>query len=164
LIGTVIVSWFGWSAGIGPETPLSAPPEWFRWPALLASAFSFGVLFSVRGKEFYIAMLAAVVSYVVSRIGVAAGGLEFGVLLASMSVAVLANLYGRIFKQTGALIRVPGVILLVPGTIGYHGATALLLDGGADLTETSLLALRLLISLVGGLLFGNTLLPPRRGH
>jgi len=30
--------------------------------------------------------------------------------------------------------------------------------------DTTLLALRLLISLVGGLLFGNTLLPPRRGH
>jgi len=81
-----------------------------------------------------------------------------------LSIAVLANLYGRIYKQTGALVRVPGVILLVPGTIGYHGATALLLDGGANLTDTSLLALRLLIALVGGLLFGNTLLPPRRGH
>ena len=54
--------------------------------------------------------------------------------------------------------------MLVPGTIGYHGATALFLDGGANLTDTTLLALRLLISLVGGLLFGNTLLPPRRGH
>lgn len=164
LIGTVIVGWFGWSVDIESAARLPAPPDWFRWPALLASAFSFAVLFSVRKKEFHIAMLAAIVSYVVSRIGVAAGGLEIGVLLASMSVAVLGNLYGRVFKQSGALIRVPGVILLVPGTIGYHGATALFLDGGANLTDTSLLALRLLIALVGGLLFGNTLLPPRRGH
>ena len=164
LIGTVIVGWFGWSSGSGVTAQLLAPPDWFRWPALLFSAFSFAVLFSVRKKEFHIAMLAAIVSYVISRIGVAAGGLEFGVLLASMSVAVLANLYGRIYKQTGTLIRVPGVILLVPGTIGYHGATALFLDGGVNLTDTSLLALRLLIALVGGLLFGNTILPPRRGH
>jgi len=164
LIGTVIVSWFGWSTDIELLSHLSAPPDWFRWPALLAAAFSFAVLFSARKKDFHIAMLAAIVSYVISRIGVAVGGLEFGVLLASMSIAVLANLYGRVFKQTGALIRVPGIILLVPGTIGYHGATALFLDGGANLTDTTLLALRLLISLVGGLLFGNTLLPPRRGH
>jgi uncharacterized membrane protein YjjP (DUF1212 family) len=164
LIGTVIVGWFGWSTDVTSLTQLPSPPDWFRWPALLASAFSFAVLFSARRKDFHIAMLAAIVSYVVSRAGVAAGGLEFGVLLASMSVTVLANLYGRIFKQTGALIRVPGVILLVPGTIGYHGATALFLDGGANFTDTTLLALRLLISLVGGLLFGNTLLPPRRGH
>ena len=164
LIGTVIVGWFGWSVDIETATQLSAPPDWFRWPALLAAAFSFGVLFSVRKKDFHIAMLAAIVSYVISRAGVAAGGLEFGVLLASMAVAVLSNLYGRFFKQSGALIRVPGVILLVPGTIGYHGATALFLDGGANLTDTTLLALRLLIALVGGLLFGNTLLPPRRGH
>ena len=164
LIGTVIVGWFGWSVDIEAAAVLPAPPDWFRWPALLAAAFSFGVLFSVRKKEFHIAMLAAIVSYVVSRAGVAAGGLEFGVLLASMAVAVLSNLYGRFFKQSGALIRVPGVILLVPGSIGYHGATALFLDGGANLTDTTLLALRLLIALVGGLLFGNTLLPPRRGH
>jgi len=164
LIGTVIVSWFGWSSDIEKLAQLPAPPDWFRWPALLAAAFSFAVLFSARKKDFHIAMLAAIVSYVISRIGVAVGGLEFGVLLASMSIAILANLYGRVFKQTGALIRVPGIILLVPGTIGYHGATALFLDGGANLTDTTLLALRLLISLVGGLLFGNTLLPPRRGH
>ncbi len=164
LIGTVIVGWFGWSVDIGSQAQLLSPPDWFRWPALLASAFSFAVLFSARKKDFHIAMLAAIISYVISRAGVAAGGLEFGVLLASMAIAILANLYGRVFKQTGALIRVPGVILLVPGTIGYHGATALFLDGGESLTDTTLLALRLLISLVGGLLFGNTLLPPRRGH
>lgn len=164
LIGTVIVGWFGWAPGPESAIQLSAPPNWFHWPALLAASLSFGVLFSARKKEFHIAVLAAIVSYLISRVGVAVGGLEFGVLLASMSVAVLANLYGRVFKQSGALVRVPGVILLVPGTIGYHGATALFLDGGANLTDTSLLAMRLLISLVGGLLFGNTLLPPRRGH
>jgi uncharacterized membrane protein YjjP (DUF1212 family) len=164
LIGTVIVGWFGWTAGTEAASPLSTPPDWFRWPALLAAAFSFAVLFSVRRKDFHIAMLAAIFSYLVSRAGVAAGGLEFGVLLASMSIAVLANLYGRIYKQTGNLVRIPGIILLVPGTIGYHGATALFLDGGADLTDTTMLAVRLLIALVGGLLFGNTLLPPRRGH
>ncbi len=164
LIGTVIVNWFGWSTGIGSVVVLSEPPEWFRWPALLAAAFSFAVLFSARKKDIHIAMLAAIISYLISRAGVAAGGLEFGVLLASMSIAVLSNLYGRLFKQTGALIRVPGIILLVLGTIGYHGATALFLDGGASLGDTTMLAFRLLISLVGGLLFGNTLLPPRRGH
>jgi uncharacterized membrane protein YjjP (DUF1212 family) len=164
LIGTVIVHWFGWSVDSESFHALVAPPDWFRWPALVAAAFSFAVLFSTRRKDFHIAMAAAIISYMVSRAGVAAGGLEFGVLLASMTMAVLANLYGRIYKQAGALIRVPGVILLVPGTIGYHGATALFLDGGADLTDTTLLALRLLISLVGGMLFGNTLLPPRRGH
>ena len=100
LIGTVVVGWFGWSADQTSMTHLSSPPDWFRWPALLAAAFSFGVLFSARWKELHIAMLAAIVSYLVSRIGVAMGGLEFGVLLASMSVAVLANLYGRFFKQT----------------------------------------------------------------
>lgn len=164
LIGTVVVKWFGWSMDVELLVSLAEPPEWFRWPALLAAAFSFAVLFSVRRKDMHIAMLAAIISYMISRAGVAAGGLEFGVLLASMSIAVLANLYGRLFKRTGALIRVPGIILLVPGTIGYHGATALFLDGGENISDTTMLAFRLLIALVGGLLFGNTLVPPRRGH
>ena len=164
LIGTVVVHWIGWSADLDGLANLPSPPDWFRWPALVGAAFSFGVLFSVRPRDFHIAMLAAIVSYSVSRVGVAMGGVEFGVLLASLCIAVLANLYGRYFKLPGALIRVPGIILLVPGTIGYHGAATLFLHGGEDLSETTLLAFRLVISLVGGLLFGNTLVPPRRGH
>jgi uncharacterized membrane protein YjjP (DUF1212 family) len=164
LIGTVFVQWLGWTSTQESQVHLAVPPDWVRWPALVLASFSFAVLFSVRKKEFGIAMLAAIISYIISRLGVAAGGLEFGVLLASMSVAVLANLYGRFFKQSGALIRVPGIILLVPGTIGYSGVTALFLDGGEGLSDTMLLAFRLVISLVGGLLFGNVLVPPRRGH
>lgn len=164
LIGTVIVNWIGWSESFDALEHLPSPPEWFRWPALLAAAFSFGVLFSVRLKDFHIAVLAAIVSYTVSRVGVAMGGIEFGVLLAAMTIAVMSNVYGRVYKLPGSLIRVPGIILLVPGTIGYHGATALFLESGDDLSDTTLLAFKLVIALVGGLLFGNTLVPPRQGH
>jgi len=164
LIGTVIINWFGWSASYDSAVSLPAPPDWFRWPALVAAAFSFAVLFSVRLKEFPIAMSAAIISYLVSRVGVAMGGLEFGVLIASMTIAILGNLYGRFYKRPGALIRVPGIILLVPGTIGYSGITAIFLQGGDGFADLATLALRLVISLVGGLLFGNTLVPPRRGH
>jgi len=164
LIGTVIINWFGWSASYDSAVSLPAPPDWFRWPALVAAAFSFAVLFSVRLKEFPIAMSAAIISYLVSRVGVAMGGLEFGVLIASMTIAILGNLYGRFYKRPGALIRVPGIILLVPGTIGYSGITAIFLQGGDGFADLATLALRLVISLVGGLLSGNTLVPPRRGH
>jgi uncharacterized membrane protein YjjP (DUF1212 family) len=164
LIGTIAVRWVGWSEETAAVGNLALPPEWFRWFALVIAAFSFAVLFSVRLKDFHIAMAAAIISYTVSRVGVAAGGLEFGVLLASMTLAVLANGYGRLYKLPGALIRVPGIILLVPGTVGYSGATALFLEAGAGLGDAVLMVLRLVISMVGGLLFGNTLLSPRRGH
>lgn len=164
LIGTVVVKWFGWSLLESPVEALLVPPDWFRWPALLAASFSFAVLFSVRKQDFHIAMLAAILSYVISRAGVEIGGVEFGVLLSSMCIGILANLYGRLFRQAGALIRVPGVILLVPGTIGYNGAMGLFLVGGDDLSETVMLVARMVIALVGGLLFGNTLVPPRKGH
>jgi uncharacterized membrane protein YjjP (DUF1212 family) len=164
LIGTVVVKWFGWQMLETPLEPLVIPPDWIRWPALLAASFSFAVLFSVRHRDFYIAMLAAILSYVISRVGVAIGGIEFGVLLAAMCIGILSNLYGRFFRQTGALIRVPGVILLVPGTIGYGGAMGLFLLNSSDPGETSLLVFRMVIALVGGLLFGNTIVPPRKGH
>ena len=52
LIGTVVVNWIGWTVDFDPTASLPSPPDWFRWPALLAAAFSFGVLFSVRRKGF----------------------------------------------------------------------------------------------------------------
>ena len=62
----------------------------------------------------------------------------------------------------GALIRVPGIILAVPGSVGFR-SLFLAFDGdvarGLDTATT--LAL-LLVSLVAGLLFANLIVAPRK--
>ncbi|MEJ8569345.1 threonine/serine ThrE exporter family protein [Elongatibacter sediminis] len=162
VIGTVVAHWLGWDAPGDRLSSVMAPPAWVQWPSLLVAALGFGVLFSVRPVDFPLAVLAAVTSYVVSRFASAMGGVEFGVLVAAFAVAVLGNSLGRLLRLPASLVRVPGIILLVPGALGYRAVTNLLLHGTANPQETALTVAILLVSLVGGLLIGNTVVPPRR--
>ena len=162
LIGTVFVGWLGWLDQPAAPLDLPRPPAWFQVPALLGSAFGFAVLFSVKPRDFPIAMAAAIISYVVSRVASAAGGIEFGVLCASLTIALMANLVCGRLKRPGSLIRSPGIILLVPGSIGYRAATDALVGQTGTAQETAWLVATVVISLVGGLLIGNTLVAPPR--
>ena len=162
LVGKVIAGWFGWTDSGSLQWAMASPPGWFQWPSLLLCGLAFAVLFNVRYRDMYLAVFAAVTGYAVSRAGVIMGGVEFGILLAALVVGLLGNLLGRWLRRPASLVRVPGIILLVPGALGYRAVTHALLDTNANPQETVLLASILVIALVGGLLIGNTIVPPRR--
>lgn len=162
LVGKVIAGWLGWTDSGVLQWASAVPPDWFQWPALLLSGLAFAVLFNVHYRDIYLAVFAAVTGYAVSRAGVIMGGVEFGILLAALVVGLLGNLLGRWLRRPASLVRVPGIILLVPGALGYRAVTHALLDTNANPQETVLLASILVIALVGGLLIGNTIVPPRR--
>jgi uncharacterized membrane protein YjjB (DUF3815 family) len=59
-------------------------------------------------------------------------------------------------------VREPGILLLVPGSVGFR-SVSYLLDRNTSLGfDTGILLVTLLISLVGGLMFGELLIAPRR--
>lgn len=161
LVGKVVAGWLGWTDAGSLAWGSAVPPQWFQWPALLLAGLAFAVLFNVRYRDIYLAVLAAVTGYVVSRVGVVLGGVEFGILLAALAVGLLGNLLGRWLRRPASLVRVPGIILLVPGALGYRSVTHVLLGANPNPQETVLLAAILVIALVGGLLIGNTIVPPR---
>jgi uncharacterized membrane protein YjjB (DUF3815 family) len=87
-----------------------------------------------------------------------AGGTFFG----GLAIAAASNAYGRWANRPGALIRVPGIILLVPGSVGFRTLNSVM-EGDMNLgLNTALVLLSALIALVAGLLFGNLLVPSRR--
>ncbi|MDZ4729450.1 MAG: threonine/serine exporter family protein [Xanthomonadales bacterium] len=162
LVGSVIAGWLGWTTAGTLQWGAASPPDWFHWPALLSAGLAFAVLFNVRHRDIYLAVLAAVTGYAASRAGVILGGVEFGILLAALVVALLGNLLGRWLRRPASLIRVPGIILLVPGALGYRTVTNVLLQSNPNPQETAMFAALLVVALVGGLLIGNTIVPPRR--
>jgi uncharacterized membrane protein YjjB (DUF3815 family) len=162
LVGSVIANWLGWKTAGTWVWAETLPPAWSQWPALLVCGLAFAVLFNVRYREIYLAVFAAVTGYAVSRAGVIMGGVEFGILLAALVVGVLGNLLGRWLRLPASLVRVPGIILLVPGALGYRTVTNVLINANPNPQETALFAAILVVALVGGLLIGNTIVPPRR--
>lgn len=137
-------------------------PLWVEPVALLIAAAMFGIQFKAGWRDLPLVMAAAVLGYAMTRIGGDAMGLGSGIFLGGLVVGSAANAYARWRNRPGAIIRVPGIILAVPGSVGFR-SLILVFDGhAASALETAGTVLLMLAALVGGLLFGNLLVPPRR--
>lgn len=157
--GTQIAHLFGWTQ---TATLIDPVPGWVLWPALLCAAFGFAVSFGARRVDFPLVMTAAIGSYLITRYFGMAVGSGAGVFLAALVACAAGNLYARVFRRPGALIRLPGIILLVPGSVGFRSLTHAFERDIFLSLDTSFTLLTILITLVAGLLFGNLLVPPRR--
>ncbi|HEX7731847.1 MAG TPA: threonine/serine exporter family protein [Rhodanobacter sp.] len=141
-------------------------PGWTEWPALLAAAVAFAMLFRAARRDWPAVIVAVIAGYLATRWGGEFSGrlpsAPFGVFVGGLLVSALANLYARLRQRPGAVIREPGILLLVPGSVGFRSVSFLLERDTTLGMDTALLLLTLLVSLVAGLLFGELLVSPRR--
>lgn len=137
-------------------------PEWFTATALLAAAFAFAVLFKAKLGDYPLVIAAACVAFIVTRFAGQAFGSDAGVFFAGLIISAASNLYARLANRPGAIIRLPGIILLVPGSTGFKSLSFLFERDVFLGLDAAFTVMTVLISLVAGLLFGNLLIPPRR--
>lgn len=137
-------------------------PEWAQWPALLVGAFAFAMLFQAARRDYALVIGAVIAGYLATHFGGATLGAPFGVFIGGLLLGALGNLYARIAGRPGALVREPGILLLVPGSVGFRSVSYLMTREIGMGAETGILLVTLLIALVAGLLFGDLLVAPRR--
>ena len=142
-------------------------PDWMPWLTLLAGSFAFAVLFKAARRDVLLVMASVWLGYAVTRAatllpGIADNALPGGVFLAGIVVTAAGNVYGRIANRPSALIRVPGIILLVPGSLGFRSFNFVFERDVMLGLDTAFAVVAALIALVAGILFGNLLVPPRR--
>ncbi|MEG2942099.1 MAG: threonine/serine exporter family protein [Thermomonas sp.] len=105
----------------------------------------------------------AIAGYLISRFGGEWVGAQAGLFLSALITTAAGNVYARWRNRPGALVRLPGLIMLVPGSIALRGVITLVQaqDIGAG-QDAAMLALNTLMALLAGLLFGNLLVSARR--
>ncbi len=65
--------------------------------------------------------------------------------------------------KPGAMIRLPGIIMLVPGGVSLRGFLTLVQQQDVSVGQAALLAVtNIVMALMAGLLFGNLLIPARK--
>lgn len=163
-IGTAIALAAAGLLGIEPQVRAWRPqPEWVVWGAVVVAAYAFAVLFQAHRRDYLLVMIAAASGYVISRFGGEWLGAPAGVFLAALLTTAAGNLYARTANRPGALVRLPGIIMLVPGSVALRGVISLVqsqnIDAGQD---AALAALNTLMALLAGLVFGNLLISARR--
>jgi uncharacterized membrane protein YjjP (DUF1212 family) len=155
----------GWTPMAG--TP-EALPNWVEVIAMVAAAASFAVLFRASRRDIPLVMGAAILGYVLTRLGsvwfgpVATGTFAGSVFFSSLVMAALSNVYGRWKRRPGQLVRVPGIMLLVPGSVGFRALNFVMERDYTLGFDTLVAVLSAILALVAGLLFGSLLIPPRR--
>lgn len=149
--------------GIVPPPANTTPiPLWAEWVAIFAGAVSFAVLFRSPRRFLPVVIAAPLIGYVCTQVGGSHVSPVFGTFLGGLVIGALSNLFARFAQRPGALIREPGIILLVPGSVGFR-SLSYVLDRDVLLgIDTAVTMMALLIAIVAGLFFGDFLVPPRR--
>ncbi|UXI69243.1 threonine/serine ThrE exporter family protein [Tahibacter amnicola] len=161
--GTVAAAQLCRVTGIVPAAEgLPPAPAWVEWAGLIMGAMSFAVLFRSARRDFGLVIGAVLLGYAITRIGGANFGPEFGVFIAGLSMGALSNLYAGLTHRPGALLREPGIILLVPGSVGFKSLSFVFERDVFLGIDTAFSLVTILVSLVAGLLFGDLIVPPRR--
>jgi uncharacterized membrane protein YjjB (DUF3815 family) len=134
-----------------------------EWSSLVLVAYAFAVLFKAHRRDYGWVMAAAICGYLISRYAGEAWGTPVGIFLSALTVTAAGNLFARWANKPGAIIRVPGIIMLVPGSNSLRGVLSLVQQQDVVVGNSALLAVtNIVMALVAGLLFGNLLLPARK--
>lgn len=165
--GTIAATQLCAAVGIqARDFALPALPAWTDYPALLVAAIAFAILFRAARRDWPVVIVAVIVGYLATRWGGAISGslpaAPFGVFLGGLLLSAFANIYARFAQRPGAVVREPGILLLVPGSVGFRSMSFMLERDTSLGMDTGLLLLTLLVSLVAGLMFGDLLVSPRR--
>ena len=163
-VGTLIALTLAQLIGLYPEVRASRPqPEWVEWTSLVLVAYAFAVLFKAHRRDYVWVMAAAICGYVISRYAGQAWGSPVGIFLSALTLTAAGNAFARWANKPGAIIRVPGIIMLVPGSNSLRGVMSLMQQQDVVVGNSALLAVtNIVMALVAGLLFGNLLLPARK--
>ena len=150
--------------GLQPQVRAWRPqPDWVEWMSMGVAAFAFAVLFRASRRDYPWVMGAAVAGYLIARYAGHAWGSQVGIFLSALVLTAAGNAFGRWVQRPGALIRLPGIIMLVPGSASLRGLLTLVQQQDMDAGQSAMLGvLNIVMALVAGLLFGNLLIPARK--
>lgn len=146
-------------------TPIVVPEPLPAWAELVALAFAtstFGIIFRAKREDILWIVLVSVLGFSGARVGSATLGPELGAFVGSLVVAMASNLYARVFDRPAVVPLFPGIMLLVPGSIGFRSLSSLMAHDVVSGVQTAFTMMLVAVALVAGLLLAHELLPAKR--
>lgn len=158
-IGSKIATWFHY-----PSISLAFDmiPSWVTYITLPITAFMSVINFKANKDDWKWVTLAGIYGYLCSKLGSFYLGPELGMFFGGACVGAMSNIFARLKNKPSSIFQFPGIILLVPGSVGYRSLSFLFerdVVGGLD---TAFTMVSLALALVVGIFFGNVMIKPRQ--
>lgn len=135
--------------------------DW-RWIALAVAPIAFAIVFRAGFRQWPIIALVSTVGVIASWVIEPQFGIEVAAFSGALSVGCGSNLYARIKDLPALVVLTPGMLILVPGSLGYRSFSALLERHTVEGVQYGFTMFLIGSSLVGGLLVSNLIIPPKR--
>lgn len=147
--------------------PAGAPvplPTWTLYVALFGLPLGAAILLQIKGRDIPWVMASGIVAFLGGQLGAKLLGPELGAFFAALLVGLGSNLYAWTTDRPTSVTLVPGVLLLVPGSIGFRGIASLLDRKTITGVETAFTAVLIAAALTAGILTATVLGPQRRRY
>ncbi len=137
-------------------------PEWAELAALAVFVPAAGIELGAHPLQFPAIAVASAAAYYSARLGTDLLTPELGAAVGGFAVAAGSNVYARLADRPAMVPLVPGLLLLVPGSMGLRSMTSMLERDVVSGIDTAFAMILVAVSLVAGLLMANASVPPRR--
>lgn len=140
-----------------PENTASLP-VWAVWLAIAALGVSLLAVLQAPWSAVHVSVGACLLAWAVYSLVDARMGNVVGAFAGALAVASTGHLYQYLSKRPAALVQIPGLITLVPGSMGFRGVHALIQqDSTAGISLITDMVLTGAVLAVGLLLADNIL-------
>lgn len=151
--------WLWWPAPVPQSLSL---PAWATLPALALAIPSFTILLQASLRDVHVIGLASIGGYLTAVGASQVVQPPFDATAGALVVGLIAHATARLRDRPAALALVPGLFVLVPGSVGFRGLVSFFaadVEGGIS---SGVQATLTAIGLAAGVIVANVLLPPRR--
>jgi uncharacterized membrane protein YjjP (DUF1212 family) len=163
---------FGIAAAISAEAVFgaklapAAARDGLGWPvqtaAMIAASLAFGVLFAVPRRFAWAAMVSASIGWIATALGTRYLPPHVASFVASLAVCLFANGAARATQRPAQLYQLPGMMLLVPGSVGFLSLEDFLRGDFQSGQAKGFTMLLIAGGIVTGVLVANVLLPSKK--
>ncbi len=163
LVVGVAIAWRFTGTWVLPEQrAIAALPPWCLWIAIGVTPAAFAIVFKAPLSQWPAIITVVVCGFFAGRITGDLAGTEVGAFVGALTVGCGSNAYARIWNRPAMVPQTPGLLILVPGSIGYKSLTALVESDTIHGVELAFSMAIIGVSLAGGLLLANQVVSPKR--
>jgi len=155
-LGTALGGWMT-AHDVALHVTNTALPFWVEGLGVIIAPLCFTVLLQANAKDAPWIVLAAATAYLTSRIAGQALGEELGAFLGALMVSGGSTVIALRRDTTPIVTIVPGLLILVPGSIGLRSVTSFSQQKVVTGIETAFKVALIGVSLAAGVLAGRAL-------
>jgi uncharacterized membrane protein YjjP (DUF1212 family) len=157
-LGGMIGAWIGGAVELRVPSPR---PNWLIAVGFGMAALGFTLQFQAYLRDWPFMLMSCLVAWSALLAGQELGAPILGAFIGGLAVGLAGNLFARATRRPGSIVHLPGLILLVPGSIGLRSLSALLGDDVLAGLETGMLAALVAVGLSTGMILAGVLVRPR---